>query len=179
MTIWQEIISFPGYSVSNTGLVRNNETERLLARLINSGGVAYVGITRDGEQHNRVVARLVAEAFLPPPHYHTFDTPINLDGVRTHLEVTNLMWRPRWFAVKYHQQFRKVWSNDQTVVDVDTGRRYKTAMHAAVKFGLLALDVFEWALMYDRYLEHNVQGVWPTYQRFRLTHTKARSNRRL
>lgn len=176
---WREIEEFPGYSVSDTGLVRNDQTGLLLGRTLNGSGVAYVNMTRDRVHHNRAIARLVAEAFLPPPKFTTFDTPINLDGDRTRLEVTNLMWRPRWFAVKYHQQFKKIWSSSDAVVDIETEKRFKTSMEAAMTYGLLALDIFEWCLQYNYYLEQNVPGVWPTDQRFRFVHTKSRPNRRI
>ena len=179
MENWASIPSFPGYSVSDTGLVRNDETERVLVRLVNPHGNVYVGLVHDGQQFNRSVARLVAEAFLPRHHYHAFDTPINLDGDRTHLGVTNLMWRPRWFAVKYHQQFKKVWSENRAIVDVDSGARYRNSMYAAKTHGLLALNVFEWALMYDYYMDKEVEGVFPTNQRFRLVHTIPRQRRGL
>ena len=179
MENWASIPSFPGYSVSDNGRVRYDEHDRILARLVNTTGIVYVGMFHEGAQHNRGVARLVAEAFLPTPIYPTFDTPINLDGDRTRLEVTNLMWRPRWFAVKYHQQFKKIWSEKRPIVDVATDVRYKNSMHAAMTHGLLALDVFEWALMFDYYMDKEVKGVWPTNQRFRHVHIIPRPRRGL
>jgi len=139
----------------------------------------YVGLVKDGEQYNRTVARLVADAFLPKPSFKTFDTPINLDGDRTHLEVTNLVLRPRWFAVKYRQQFKVQWSEDNPVVDIESGVKYTNSMHAATSCGLLALNVFEWAMMYDYYMLKKVEGVWPTNQRFRFVHIMPRQLRGL
>lgn len=179
MENWVDIPSFPGYSVSDSGLIRNDETSYILSRLVNNRGVVYVGLVRDGEQYNRSVARLVAESFLPPQQHNTFDTPINLDGDRTHLGVTNLMWRPRWFAVKYHQQFRRIWSESRRIVDIDTDVRYDNSMHAAMTNGLLALNVFDWALQFDYYMDKEVEGVWPTNQRFRHVHIIPRQIRRL
>ena len=60
---------------------------------------------RDGEQRHRSVPLLVAKAFIPQPP-GPFDTPINLDGDRHNNHIHNLAWRPRWFAIKYNQQFR-------------------------------------------------------------------------
>lgn len=179
MENWAVIPSFPGYSVSDLGMVRNDETMQLLSRLVNNRSLVYVGLVRDGEQLNRSVARLVAEAFLPTPKYATFDTPINLDGNRTHLGVTNLMWRPLWFARQYHQQFKKIWTEKKPIVDIDTGEQYRNSMAAAMTHGLLAINVFEWALMFDYYMDKGVEGVWPTNQKFRHVHIIPRQRRGL
>ena len=173
---WASIPSFPGYSVSDKGWVKN-DSERVLSNRINPSGVTYVGLTRDGKQFNRSLAKLVAEAFLPQPMLETFDTPINLDGDRTRCDVTNLMWRPRWFAMKYQYQFTKIWSEGYGVIDVESGLKYQSAMHAATTHGLLALDVYEWAIMYRYYIERKVRGVWPTGQRFSLVDTITRGKR--
>ena len=179
MENWASIPSFPGYSVSDEGFVRNDDTGHILSRLVNNRSLVYVGLVRDGEQFNRSVARLVAEAFLPTPVFRTFDTPINLDGNRTHVGVTNLMWRPRWFAVKYHEQFKKIWTEKKPVVDIETDVQYRNSMAAATSCGLLAINVFEWALMFDYYMDKEVEGVWPTNQKFRHVHIIPRQRRGL
>jgi len=162
---WFEIDFFPGYSVSHTGLVRNDRSpDHYLTRLANQSGVAYVGLSRDGKQHNRSVALLVAESFLPRHEYPAFDTPIHLDGDRTNNHVQNLMWRPRWFAVTYHQQF----FTDQrgihpSIQEIDTGEKFKSSWDAVVKYGLWHKEI----------VRSTIDGrtVWPTHQRFRHTHT--------
>lgn len=179
MENWAVIPSFPGYSVSDTGFVRNDDTGHVLSRLVNARGSVYVGLVLDGEQFNRSVAQLVARAFLPSPPHPTFDTPINLDGDRTHLGVTNLMWRPLWFARQYNQQFKKIWTEKKPIMDVDTEVRYKNSMDAAMTHGLLAVHVFEWALMFDYYMDKEVEGVWPTNQKFRHVHIIPRQRRGL
>ena len=68
--------------------------------------MVFVGLFRDQEQYKRSVALLVAKAFLKQPS-EFFDTPINLNGDRLDNQVINLMWRPRWFAIKYNRQFRE------------------------------------------------------------------------
>lgn len=156
---WREISAFPGYSVSDTGFIQQDRLGHRLTRLINQRGVTYVGLSRDGKQHNRSVALLVAEAFLIPHQYSAFDTPINLDGDRANNHASNLMWRPRWFAVKYHQQFH----NDRrgfhrAVEEIETGEQFKSSWYAAIKFGLLDREIMLATL--------NGESVWPTGQRF-------------
>lgn len=158
---WEIIPEFPDYSVSAFGKVRNEITGRVLAMTQNQHGILHVGLMRDGRQHKRAVALLVARMFLPAPEPDTFDTPINLDGDRGHCVVDNLMWRPRWFAVRYHKQF---FSNQRgfvkPIVEIHTGERFKTSWDAATKYGLLDREIMTATI--------NRTYVWPTYQQFRL-----------
>lgn len=157
---WVEIEDFPGYSISDTGRVRNDDTDRILALQINQHGVVHVGLFRDGKQYKRGVALLVCQAFLPPPHPPTFDTPIHLDGDSTNNRLENLMWRPRWFAIKYRQQFdHKPISLSGRLQDRHTGVIYRNSWEVATTCGLLEKDVFLATV--------NNSYVWPTYQEFK------------
>jgi NUMOD4 motif-containing protein len=161
MENWQPIKLFPSYLVSDHGRVLNEETGHYLALLKTQRGIVYVGLNKCGTQYKRSVTVLVAEAFLPQAPHPAFDTPINLDGVRDHNHAFNLLWRPRWFAVKYHQQF----SNDvrgftTPIEDIETGEQFKTSWDAATQYGLIDLHI-KVAVM-------NQQRVWPTRQLYRL-----------
>lgn len=158
---WSPIPDFPGYSVSNLGRIRNDRADRIMALQRNQHGVVHVGLFRDGKQHKRAVALLVCEAFLPPPTPPTFDTPIHLDGDRTNCRIDNLMWRPRWFAVRYHRQFTddRPMGFRNPIRDKRTGQVFRNSMEAATTFGLLDWDIFKATL--------NRTYVWPTYQEFR------------
>jgi len=162
--LWSEIPSFPGYSVSNYGRVRNEKTGYLLALLFNNTGVVQVGLMRDLQQHRRSVPLLVARAFIPkePLQAEAFDTPINLNGDRTDNRAANLLWRPNWFARRYHRQFYTERPYPPAPVqDIETEEIFESPMHAAVKFGLLEYDILVSIF--------NNEFVWPTYQRFRQT----------
>lgn len=156
---WQEIPDFLGYSVSDQGRVRNDDTERILALLVNQSGLVNVGLTRGRVQYKRSVALLVAKAYLPLPNDRTFNTPINLDGDRMNNAAYNLVWRPRWFAAKYNTQMRMNYvSLRMTIEDVKTGERFRNTRAAAVRYGLLDRDIAQ-AIANRTY-------VWPTYQTF-------------
>lgn len=161
MEEWLRIGSFPGYSVSDFGRVRNDRTGTFIKIVVNQFGICYVGLKHDGIDYKRGVAPLVARAFLPIPHLVSFDTPINLDGDRLNNIVANLMWRPRWFAVKYHSQFRRPsFGIKEAIEDLDTGEEFPTSLHAAVKFGLIDRDIF--------IAVHRGETVWPTSKKFRI-----------
>lgn len=163
MECWREVHSFPNYSVSNLGRVRNEETGRLMTLLRNQHGIINVGLTKRKVQYKRSVTCLVANAFVSRPPNDYFDTPINLDGDRGNNNADNLTWRPRWFAVKYIHQFHPNAPRGFTipVVEISTGERFDTSWEAAIKYGLLDHEIYLASL--------NRTYVWPTYQRFRAT----------
>jgi NUMOD4 motif len=158
---WKTIDLFPEYSVSNFGNVRSNKSSRILSISPNQYGVVQVGLMKNGVQYHRSVPLLVAKAFLPIKQ-GPFDTPINLDGDRLNNHVDNLVWRPRWFAVKYNRQFR--FPSDlhisRPIVDLKTGEISINSMDCAKRYGLLEEEVVL-AVMNKSY-------VWPTYQEFRI-----------
>jgi hypothetical protein len=156
---WREIDLFPGYSVSDHGRIRSDRWTKLLSLNVNQYGLLQVGLMRDGIQHHRSVPLLVAKAFLPAIP-GPFDTPINLDGDRLNNHVDNLMWRPRWFAIKYNQQFRYPFDNPITsrIVDLKTGEVSDNSFDCSMKYGLLEKDLVLSIL--------NRTYVWPTYQEF-------------
>lgn len=156
---WKHIKGFPGYSVSNTGLIRSDKFERNLSLYENQYGVLCVGLMKNGVQRHRSVPLLVMKAF-NPHRRDAFDTPINLDGDRHNNHIDNLVWRPRWFAVKYNRQFREPFSypiNDM-IEDLKTGEISANSFECAKRYGLLEEDLVLSIL--------NRTLPWPTYQEF-------------
>lgn len=159
MENWKEIERFPGYSVSDHGRVRSDKTGRILSLSENQYGLVHVGLMDGRTQYHRSVPLLVAKAFLPRDK-EPFDTPINLDGDRHNNHVENLMWRPRWFAIRYNQQFRYPYENPITakLVDLKTGEVSLNSFECAKRYGLLEQDLVLSIV--------NRTYVWPTYQEF-------------
>lgn len=159
--LWVPIDEFPDYSVSNYGQVRTDKTGRILSLSQTQFGLVNVGMMRDGVQYHRSVPLLVAKAFLPI-RPGPFDTPINLDGDRHNNRVDNLVWRPRWFAVKYNRQFRYPYHNpiNAPLVDTKTGETSPNSFECSKRYGLIEEDLVM-SIMNRTY-------VWPTYQEFRL-----------
>ena len=156
---WEQIEHFPGYSVSDRGRIRTDKSGRILSLSENQFGLLQVGLMRDGVQRHRSVPLLVAKAFVPEPG-GAFDTPINLDGDRYNNQVDNLVWRPRWFAIKYNQQFKYPYENSIStpIVDLKTGAVSENSLECAKNYGLLEKDLVLSIL--------NRTYVWPTYQEF-------------
>lgn len=160
MEEWKPIATFKGYSVSNMGRIRNDKTERILETNLNQYGVMFVGLMREGVQRHRSVPLLVARAFLERK-WPSFDTPINLNGDRTDNRVENLAWRPRWFAIRYNQQFhdRYDFGFPNRVRNTKTGEIYENSWDCAIKNGLLERDLVL-SIFNNTY-------VWPLYVQFK------------
>lgn len=161
MEKWKEIHDFPGYSISSEGRVRNDSSGRIMSLTLNQQGIVQVGFTVRGRHFKRGVALLVARAFLSHK-MGAFDTVINLDGDRLNNSMENLAWRPRWFAIHYHRQFRHRYAHaiNRPVIDSKTLKVSPTSFDACIEYGLLERDLVESI--------HNRTYVWPTMQIFKV-----------
>lgn len=161
MTDWTLVRGFPLYSVNTLGQVRRDDFDRLVTPQANQTNSVYVPLMRDHKLHQRSLALIVARAFLPPP-VPPFNTPINLDGDRWNCHVDNLMWRPLWFARKYHRQFREPYESpiNTPLKARDDKEVFGGSFEAACRYGLLERDVV-------LSVYHNTYA-WPTYQIFEL-----------
>lgn len=161
MENWKRIDEFPKYSVSDRGRVRNDESGRMMTQLQNQTRAIHVGLTKNLIQQRRSVALLVAEAFLPNFKGEKFDTPMHLNGDRRDNRVDNLVWRPRWFAIKYSQQFERKNKGIKTPIrEINTMEEFPNAWEAALTHGLLVKDIS--LAIYNR------TYIYPTYQEFEL-----------
>lgn len=168
---WVLIEDFPEYHVSDYGNIRNHHTGRILRPSLNTTGVVKVGLSHKGKQYSRCLALLVAEAFveIPPPigRLCIFDTPIHRDGDQRNCYADNLLWRPRWFAWKYTNQFReRTLTHDYgPIVDLDTNEVYETIFDAAVHNGLLVTSDMNRGV-FQSVFSKGVLPTFPTNQRF-------------
>lgn len=85
---WRNIVGFEKYSVSESGLVKNNETGLILKQ--GSCGSGYLHVKLHGT-YNKLVHRLVAEAFIDNPDGK--DQIHHRDGNKHNNAVSNLEWR--------------------------------------------------------------------------------------
>lgn len=156
---WVEIPDFPLYKVSNHGLVKRNDRESPVAVHLNQQRIAYISLMDGETQYHRSLARLVAQMFVSQER-EAFDTPIHLDGDRLNCNAGNLEWRPRWYAIRYHMQFKRRYHNpiESELRDMETGDVYSGSWSVAINFGLLEEDVVKSV--------DNYTVVWPTFKRF-------------
>lgn len=160
---WHELEEFPDYAVSEQGDIANIKTG--MPRKLSINGQGIVKITLYNEQKQlvtRSVARMVAEAFVQRPDLDAFDTPIHMDGELTNCRADNLVWRPRWFAIKYHKQFRNAEFHAArgVFIDLDTEEVYDSIKDICVRNGVFWQDVIKCVT--------EETFVFPTWQKFRL-----------
>lgn len=141
---WYELEEFPDYAVSNMGEIVNMKTGHPRRTSVNQQGIVKISLYKNGrELITRSVAILVAEAFCEG-QTEFFDTPIHLDGDRSNCRADNLMWRPRWFAVRYHRQFEidEFHNIDLPIVELRSGREFDTVKEACMAMGLYYHEVY-------------------------------------
>jgi len=161
---WRVIMDYPNYEVSNTGFVRRVGTNRRLSPKKAQGGAWFVKLSIDGEHVSKTLKTLVAEAFVPvPKHYQgeAFDTPIqcvlNTDEVR----ADKIMWRPRWFAIKFRRDLKpSVHPNywDIPVRNINTGNEHASILTASLHDGVIMEHVYRSCLEGSR--------VFPEWHRY-------------
>ena len=171
MEEWLPLYEYPGYSVGSEGNVRNDRTDALMKTSINQMGHLMVGLWVDGKQIKRSIGKLVGAYFLDRPENGNFDTVIHLNGALADCRVINLIYRPRWFAVRYHQQFFAEHHDLPTFVVRRTGEVVGDAWSYCIREGLLYRSLMT-AIV-------NGRAIFPTWESFDLLDTKSQENRRL
>lgn len=160
---WQELSEFPDYAISDQGDITNIKTGMPRKLSVNGQGIVKISLYNErGQLITRSVARLVAESFVPRPDADTFDTPIHMDGDQRNCRADNLVWRPRWFAIKFHKQFRmeEFHVARGTFIELDSEEVYDSIKDICVRNGLYWQDVVK-SVTEETF-------VFPTWQHFRL-----------
>lgn len=133
---WAELSEFPDYAVSDQGEIHNIKTGMPRRTSVNQNGVVKISMYKGRELHTRSVGVLVAEAFCEG-QTHIFNTPMHLDGDRNNCRADNLMWRPRWYAIKFHSQFdvRDFHHMDVEIEDLDSQAHYNSVKECCIAEG--------------------------------------------
>ena len=139
------IEEFPDYEIAEDGTVITTATGLVRKTSLTRHGSVKITLHRNGKPYTRSLALLVAKAYVYNDHDpEIFDTPIHLDNDPRNNHADNLMWRPRWFAVKYQTQYWKTEYRHATtkVEDTQTDEVY-TLVDVCQKYGFLYLDVIK------------------------------------
>lgn len=138
------IQEFPEYLITREGLVYTEKTGQIRKPSFTTQGTVKITLFKGGQPYTRSLALLVAKAYVYNDHDpELFDTPIHLDNDRRNNHADNLMWRPRWFAVKYQMQYWNPEYRHATtrVEDAKTGETFHSLVHVCQTYGFLFHDV--------------------------------------
>lgn len=98
---WKPIEGYSGYELSNHGRVWGYYRNKLLKPLLNSGGYLQVELWKNGRGKRFLIARLVAEAFIPNPK--NLATVNHIDEIKTNNHINNLEWMSNANNIRYSQ----------------------------------------------------------------------------
>ena len=87
---WATVKAFPAYEVSDTGLVRNRKTKRILKPSVTIYGYQQVGLYNFPNYKLLRVNRLVADAFVENPTKAPYVN--HMDGNKLNNRADNLEW---------------------------------------------------------------------------------------
>lgn len=78
------------YSVSNTGVIRNDERNTILKPMLSTSGYYYVHLVVERKKYTQYVHRLVGQCFISNPNnYEQID---HINGNKLDNNVSNLRW---------------------------------------------------------------------------------------
>lgn len=144
---WRSIPSFPVYSASNYGRIRNDGTGRIMHVYVNPRGYLQLTLRRDNQQIAARVHRLVAEAFLGGPH-PGFDVN-HIDGDKTNNCIENLEWCTRKENVSHAIRTGiRPGPRRKAVKIIDTGEEF-VSLRACAEYIGVDVSCVRWALSHD------------------------------
>ena len=130
--IWKDVVGYEGrYRVSNRGRIYSLITNKFLKFQKNSKGYYFVKLRKDGESKTSMVARLVAEAFIP--NQENKPQCDHIDKDKTNNDVSNLRW------VSSDENWEHGTQNGRRITPVqciETGIVYKSIMEAERQTGI-------------------------------------------
>lgn len=155
---WRTIPSFPVYSASNLGRIRNEGTGRIMHTYLNTRGYPSLSLRKDNKQIQQSVHRLVAEAFLGGLHP---GLDVNhIDGDKTNNCVENLEWCTRLENVRHAVRTGlRPGPRRKAVRVVETGEEFVSIRACAEYFGV-DVSCIIWALNHSGiYRGHHLEYI--------------------
>ena len=146
--IWKPVVGFEGlYEVSNFGRVkslkRNTATDRLL-KPHNTKKYLQVCLCKNGVKADKLIHRLVAEAFIPNPD--NLPEVNHKDENKLNNAVSNLEWISQIGNLRYGTRFERIGKAKSKAVRASNAEgvlvgEYASINEAAEKTGLAPINI--------------------------------------
>lgn len=138
--IWKPVEGYDHYEVSNTGLVRNVITGRILSTWFDGYGYERVTLFRNGERYPTTIHQLVAEAFLEKEQVDIYEPVVyHKDRDRSHNDADNLEYITRAESTqRSFQHGRKQIHIMRKIRCVETGEEYDSIVTCSEAMGISA-----------------------------------------
>lgn len=107
------------YTISDTGIVRNMITGKIMKQSLNQSGYLVVRLNISSKRYEVLVHRLVAEAFCPNPN--NLPQVNHIDGIKTNPNYKNLEWCTAKYNVNHaieHQLSERINFNYDQIKDI-------------------------------------------------------------
>ena len=142
MEVWKDVVGYEGfYKVSNKGNVYsvarrdsrgNKRGGRTLKPKLHRNGYLHVGLCRDGKMKNKLIHRLVLEAFVENPN--NLPEVNHKDEIKDNNNVENLEWCTSAYNVNHGTRNKRV-SKKVRAINVETGEvlTFNSTMEAGRK----------------------------------------------
>ena len=130
--VWRDVAGFEGlYKVSDKGNIYSVERKdsrgnkcggRTLKPRYDQRGYFKVGLYKNGKMQNKLIHRLVTEAFIPNPE--NLPEVNHRDEVKTNNELSNLEWCDKSYNASYGTRIERIsqkQSKKVRAINVETG----------------------------------------------------------
>lgn len=135
MEEWRRYWEVPIYEISDTGLVRNIRTGRIMKTYVNERGYEVVQLSYLGKDYPKRVHRLVAEAFDDGSHRGMEVT--HRDGDKLNNNLDNLAWSTRKEIISNtYRNGREQTHRMRKVRCVETGEEFRSIGEASIMTGV-------------------------------------------
>lgn len=88
--IWKQLIDYTNYEISNTTLVRNIKTQKIIKPIIANDGYIHIRLTKDKKRKHFLLHRLVAFYYIDNPNNYKYVDHIDRD--KQNNSISNLRW---------------------------------------------------------------------------------------
>ena len=92
---WKQVEAFPNYIISNTGVLKNTKTNKVIKPHLSNTGYYVCSMSNNGKISSSNIHTLVAKAFVDNPNPTLYTEVHHIDGDKLNNNADNLKWVTR------------------------------------------------------------------------------------